>query len=250
MIKQFNDPNFKKQVQLLRQQHPDERIMSFTYQDNLYWLKQPEKLTGFEKILKAQPLKSFQCELQRLISLTNQGAPVPPLMLWDKDFFVLADAGRNLRGLMNDYRDDEQKSHQLLQQAIAALVQLHQKNIIHGRPALRDMLYKNGQISFVDFESFSKSRNLNWLKARDGLIFIHNLGRIASFSDERLYQIIAEYQQACDPIVWQTMVKFIRQYHWLYLLLTIFKPVARKDLIAIYRLFQQFDKFLATSNSH
>lgn len=241
MIKQFNKQDFQQRVQKLLNSNPNERIFSFEYQGQKYWLKQPEHLEGAEKILKARPIKAFHTELQRLIDLSKQNVPIPKLVLSGENFFVLEDAGPSIKNLLEQNKQNPEFIQQILEHCIQALTTLHQRNIVHGRPAIRDMLWQNGTIRFVDFESFSKSKNLTWLKARDGLIFIHSLGRTDFLSDQQIFQVIEAYQQACDPMVWQYTLNWIKKYHGLYRFLYLFKGLARTDLIAIYRLFQQFD---------
>ena len=72
-----------------------------------------------------------------------------------------------------------EKSH-ILHSAIDILINLHQQGIIHGRPAIRDIAWKDGKISFMDFESHSKSHNEHWLITRDMLAFLDSLCRVKS----------------------------------------------------------------------
>lgn len=240
----MNTLAFKTRVQELLQTYPNERILSFYFQDKKYWLKQPEKLTGIEKLLKPRPKKAFQRELQRLQQLTKLKAPIPPLILWGDNFFVLEDAGLSLKNLLDLHYQNQDLSLRILRDAVYGLINLHQHNIIHGRPAIRDMLWQDGMIHFIDFENRPKTKDLIWQKARDGLIFIHSLDRMDTLTEEQISYIIQEFQTQCDPIIWQSMLDWIRKYHWLYYVLYLFKHFAHTDLMAIYRLFQQFDKII------
>ena len=46
------------------------------------------------------------------------------------------------------------------------------------------------------------------------------------------------YAQHCDAKIWQNTVDFVVKWRWLYRFLFIFKPIAKMDLIAIYRVFE------------
>ena len=47
----------------------------------------------------------------------------------------------------------------ILNQAGQALAELHLAGLVHGRPALRDIAYRNGHITFIDWESRSFFHN-------------------------------------------------------------------------------------------
>lgn len=75
---------------------------------------------------------------------------------------------------------------QILRDAVQALIDLHHRGFVHGRPALRDMTWKAGKVFFIDFESHSRSQNLLRKQVCDGLIFIHSLGRSKVLSDKQM----------------------------------------------------------------
>ena len=55
---------------------------------------------------------------------------------------------------------------------VSLLIDLHAKNLVHGRPAIRDITWDKGKVTFLDFESRSNSRNQNWVVIRDMLFFL------------------------------------------------------------------------------
>ncbi|MFZ7229598.1 phosphotransferase [Avibacterium avium] len=229
---------FQEKVQALLKQHKGERIVSFDYDNQRYWLKQPEQLKGVWRLLKPQPQKAFQNELKTLQFLAEKNAPVPQLMAFGEDFLVLKDAGKTISYWVDkpDLSSDEKLA--ILADGAKALTDLHKKGLVHGRPALRDMAWHDGKVQFIDFESRSNHAKLNWQKVRDSLIFIHSLGRSDCISDEQMRLTVEKYQQYCEPEIWQQTQSFIAKNRWLYYLLLPFKPIARMDLIAIYRLFE------------
>lgn len=229
---------FQERVQALLKQHKGERIVSFDYDNQRYWLKQPEQLKGVWRLLKPQPQKAFQNELKTLQFLAEKNAPVPKLMAFGDDFLVLKDAGKTISYWVDKPNLSSDEKLAILADGAKALTDLHKKGLVHGRPALRDMAWHDGKVQFIDFESRSNHAKLNWQKVRDSLIFIHSLGRSDCISDEQMRLTVEKYQQYCEPEIWQQTQSFIAKNRWLYYLLLPFKPIARMDLIAIYRLFE------------
>lgn len=234
--------DFDAFIQTELEQHRGERIHRFEYLGEIYWLKQPEKLRGVWLLLKPKPQQAFQEEVAILKHLNAIHAPVPKLCAAGEDFMVLADAGHTLNYWLHDENLPHAEKMQLLRHACDALIGLHQKKLIHGRPAIRDMAWHQGQILFMDFESHSKSQHFEWLVSRDILAFLDSLCREKTLSKEDLAEIFAYYHRHCEPQYWDAMQRYVARFRWLYYLLLPFKPVARTDLLAIYRLFELLKK--------
>ncbi|WP_243728780.1 lipopolysaccharide kinase InaA family protein [Mesocricetibacter intestinalis] len=212
--------------------------MPFEYEGQKYWLKQPEKLKGIWRILKAHPQQHFAEETAILRRLNEQGAAVPELVLFGKDFFVVKDVGRTLNSWIEDKSLSEQCKAEILADSAAALNSLHERGFIHGRPALRDIAWHKGKVSFMDFECHSRRENMEWQKIRDGLVYLHSLCRSKHLSDAQVLGAIESYRSFCPPELWGKMLDLLRRYRCVYYLLLPFKPIARMDLIALYRLFE------------
>lgn len=240
---EMNKVVFENYVQSVLQEHKGKRIVSFEYENQRYWLKQPEYLEGIWKLLKPHPKKAFQTEQNILQYLTEKQAPIPQLMCLGEDFLVLKDSGKTISHWVACENVSVEQKMMILEDGVKALISLHKKNLVHGRPALRDMTWNNGKVLFIDFESRSSNKDIIWRKMRDTLIFIHSLGRSEHISDEQMCFIIEKYQQYCDPVIWRRMQSFLHKSRWLYYLLVPFKPIARMDLIAIYRLFENMPKY-------
>ena len=158
--------NFKEYVNEILKNHPGERVTSFSFEGEKYWLKQPElRIRGglLTKIFKANPKAAFDYEALKCESLYAAGAPVPQLVLRDESFFVLKDGGTPVDEVLKS--SDEASCVALIQGYAAALAHLHSRGFIHGRPALRDVLVKNGEMKFIDFENRGERGDL----CREGL---------------------------------------------------------------------------------
>ncbi|MDU8924412.1 protein kinase family protein [Pasteurellaceae bacterium LIM206] len=231
---------FEQYVSALFQAHRGKRVLRFEYEGNIFWMKQPEQLKGVWRILKPQPKRAFHAECDILRELNRRHAPVPELVLWNSDYFVLKDAGYTLnQWVENDslHISDETKM-QILVEGAKALADLHREGLAHGRPAIRDIAWKDHEVKFMDFESRSRSNNPEWQKIRDSLIFIHSLCRSKRLSDSQIAQVVAKYQSYCEPVLWRKVITFVQKARWIYYVLLPFKPIAKMDLIAIYRLFE------------
>ena len=170
-------PEFRQYVNQLVIEHRGERIYPFQYERKKFWLKQPEKLKGIWLLLKPYPKQSFKKELQTLLNLAEKKAPVPKVSYHNEDFFVLEDAGITLSQWLCDKSANNQQKFSIIYDACLALIDLHAKNLVHGRPAIRDITWDKGKVTFLDFESRSSSQNQNWLIVRDMLFFFDSLCR-------------------------------------------------------------------------
>ena len=244
-----NQLTLAQTAEQLLAQNRGERILPFQFEGETYWLKQPEQLSGVEKLLKPRPKLAFRNEIESLQFFREKNAPVPELMLFSDDFLVLKDSGVSAGSTLENDKFSEPQRIQILNDCAKALANWHRMNFIHGRPAIRDMLWKEGNVTFIDFENHKERANLLYQKARDALIFVHSLCREETLSDEQVQKVTGVYQQHCEPAIWAEMQKMLARLRWLYYVLLPFKRWAHTDLIAIYRLFENMQK-LADKPNH
>ncbi|MDG6896302.1 protein kinase family protein [Volucribacter amazonae] len=238
-----NDKAFEQYVQGIYAKHKGQRICQFDYLGKSYWLKQPEKLQGWLRLLKAKPQQAFQREivnLQLLEKATQDVKVTPKLVYFNSHFLVLEDAGRTLNQWLEDPQVSPQQKMQILAEGAVALANLHQQGLTHGRPALRDIAWQNGKVKFIDLEASAKKTNLNYRIRRDILVFIHSLYRSKYLSHQDIVQTVQHYQQACEPHIWQDTLNFMAKFSWLYYLLRPLKPIAGSDLLALIGLLGYF----------
>ena len=231
--------NLKQYVNEILKDHNDERVFSFEFDGQKFWLKRIEKTIkgGFlTKIFKPNPYKSFAAEIKKLEILNEANAPAPKLVLKSDEFFVIEDVGEPVARLFK-YSNDEKFKHEILLKAARALAGLHALNSAHGRPALRDIAIKNGEIKFLDFESKFFTHDIELQKCRDLLVFIHELYR-QKISHELVKEVVNEYSNAGGAQIYSRSLQLIVKFKPLYHLLKPFKSLNKKDLNAAIRTFE------------
>ena len=233
--------NLKQYVNEILKSHSDgnDRIFSFEFDGQKFWLKRIEKNIkgGFlTKIFKPNPYRSFTAEIKKLEILNEANAPVPKIVLKSDEFFVIEDVGEPVASLFK-YSTDEKFKYEILLKAARALAGLHALNFAHGRPALRDIAIKNDEINFLDFESKFFSDDLELRKCRDLLVFIHELYR-QKISNELVKETIDEYVKANGSEIYEHSLRLIVKFKPLYYLLRPFKFLDKKDLNAAISTFE------------
>ncbi len=69
----------------------------------------------------------------------------------------MEDAGPTLNIWLNDETLSWAEKSHILHSAIDILINLHQQGIIHGRPAIRDIAWKDGKISLWTLNPIQKA---------------------------------------------------------------------------------------------
>ncbi|TNG93008.1 hypothetical protein FHQ21_02700 [Testudinibacter aquarius] len=215
-----------------------ERVVAFDVDHQKYWLKQAEKNTGFMRILKANPQRALAQEIQALQYLNKVGAPCAELVAWDDDYLVLKDVGATVDQWLQNSACDQQQKQQIINDCAMALAELHALDLVHGRPATRDIGWENGKVRFIDFESKLNIDRLQWNKARDLIIFIHDLYR-NTLPQQMVESAVSSYRQhANSEQNWQYALRILHKYRFLYPLFKPFYSIAGKDLLAGLKVFE------------
>jgi len=229
--------NFKNYVNEILKNHSGERIFGFEYGGQKYWLKQPEfRIRGglLTKIFKRNPKKAFDYEAKKYEILCAAGLPVPRLVLRGQDYFVLQDAGEPLDAVLHNATDENKTA--LIAQYASALAGLHARSFTHGRPALRDILFKEGELKFIDFENDGEHGDPQELKTRDFLLFVYDLCR-EGLSESLVREGIRSYVANGGADIVQNAWAKVLRLRPLYLLLRLL-PAKFKDLNAAIRTFE------------
>ena len=96
-----------------------------------------------------------------------------------------------------------------------ALHSLHDADVAHGRPSLRDMMWDGTRIAFIDFERFGATRELRRAKAMDLLLFAHSCFDVAGGPRPEIDHAFAAYRSRDRDGVWGDAARMLRRYRWL-----------------------------------
>ncbi|QYJ95382.1 serine/threonine protein phosphatase [Shewanella spartinae] len=220
-----------------------ERIVSFEHQGRKYWLKQSERLTGAMRWLKSQPQAALQLEISTLTQLAKRGAPVPELVASGEGFLVVADVGMPVNGWLNADISEAEKL-KILQDSATGLAHLHLKGLAHGRPALRDICWEEGDVAFIDFEANQQDSDMHSQQIRDLLVYIHSLYRYIGPHPEIAEPVIAAYRAAGGESLWQASKQEMAKWQWLNYLIAPLRSIGGKDLRPVYWLLRHFKQTL------
>lgn len=154
----------------------DQRVISFTLDGETYWIKR-KMSNGRKQLVKYLVEKEFYFEVAK-VTIAYRQAPAlsPEILVLTPDYMVTRDGGRTLKNWLDSDRPEEEKE-KLLEEAGRALCALHQAGIVHGRPALRDITWKDGKFTFLDWENRMFTRDIEEQKAIDLILLLHGLAR-------------------------------------------------------------------------
>ena len=223
--------------ELLSKDH--QRIQSFEYKGNKYWLKCAEKTTGWMRILKGNPKKSIQNEIEILQFLNSKNAPVSELILHGEDYCLLSDVGETMNVIFHRDLNDMETISAMLIKCSQGLATLHNMGLYHGRPAIRDIAWDGEMIRFIDFEGKNKTDNVEYNQEKDLLIYIHNLYRSKYLDQKTIDGVLKTYREATGDKIWDKCVERIHRLRVIYYILKPFKNVAGMDLLAGIKLCEQ-----------
>lgn len=133
------------------------------------WLKRAERITGRMRLQKGNPIAAFEAERDAFVRLGDVGLPVPRIIDAGDDYFVTADAGPTLRAILAG--GDAVLFRRALLDAARGLAALHSHGVAHGRPALKDICWDDGRVTFIDWERSRPSRNTPKGFAEDVIVF-------------------------------------------------------------------------------
>lgn len=223
---------FHQYVAKVYHEHCGERVVSFEFQGKRYWLKQVEKLTGAMRLLKPNSTAALNKEIDVLNTLGHLGAPVPAVVEVGDGYMVVEDAGDTINHLL--HHTNQALWQPILNDASTALAKLHNMQLAHGRPALRDISWQAGEVKFIDFEANQQNDSIISQQIRDLLVFIHSLYRYMGPNNSVICQAIKCYRLAGGENIWQKAKQFLAAWQWLYYFAKPFRYTGGKDLKPVY----------------
>jgi len=203
-------------------------VYPLKHENALYWVKvSGENKSNLVRKISAQIAKlnaftffqtnatqsayaRFAHEKTILIKLAQLGLPVAKILADDERFFVTENAGVTLKEL-----PPEQITQDLIVKIFSSYGYLHQHNVAHGRPALRDIMVRHddegAHVTLIDFEESIENANAQ-LKARDMFLLLMDLGRLSFITTEQKLSALLQWKKLVDDDVWQTLAKMTRTF--------------------------------------
>ena len=209
----MNDEKIKETAESAILENPGRRIISFSLSGKTYWIKR--KLSNRRKAwIKYSAEKEFLYEAARItIAARVHPELVPHIEVLTPDYIVTADSGPDLCYWMKTPDLDKDEKLRILELTGAGLATLHKSDIIHGRPALRDITCKNENITFLDWQSRLYFKDISKQKIQDVLMLLHGLYR-ENYTEEALYAGALEkgYKNAAGEETWEETSQLLKKY--------------------------------------
>lgn len=196
-----------EQIQEKVSQSPDSLVFPICYENQEYWVKKRPYAKhsiwhNIQKILSylipfdlLKPTVSFggkdslKAESDKLIQAKTLGLMVPDVKLITDEYLVTVSCGQVLTTLLS--QENINSNLNLIHQAFLTLSQFHDKDMTHGRPMIKDMLFDGNNIFLIDFEEFPEQvMSIDKAKARDILLFLMSVGM---YIDSTFYPQLESY---------------------------------------------------------
>ena len=186
------------------------RIECVDWAGERLWIKRAVSVGGLDRLRKPWPKRAFAREIATLRAFEKLGAPVPGIVTAGDDFVVMRDGGEGLPALLAATDDPAP----LLAAAGDGLARFHALGLVHGRPALRDMLWDGQAVRFVDFER-PPQRGTAYARALDLLIFHHSLLRWAGGPSPLIDVALGAFVAADRHDSWAHAAALCARHRWI-----------------------------------
>ena len=237
----MNDEKIKTAAEAVIKKNPTRRIISFPWNGTTYWVKRKinnRRNTWF----KYSAEKEFLYEVAR-ITIAAQAHPelTPLIKVLTSDYIVTGDSGPDLCYWMETPDLEKDEKLRILELAGAGLATLHKSDIIHGRPALRDITFKNEKITFLDWQSRLYFNDISKQKIQDVLMLLHGLYR-ENYEEESLYAAALEkgYKHIAGEKTWKETKQLLKKYRFVGKIAKKLNRFHWKDIEAMKKIYAHF----------
>ncbi len=190
--------NYLDYAHQILKENPTLTVVKGELEGKIFWIKKvsPSKRTfwhalqSFLALVLRQPViactaikggqSALKNELETLKKFYESGIRVPKILASDDSVLVLSHLGQGLDRILSE-NDNLDFQKEILIKAMKLLSHVHKKNLVHGRPYIRDMiLCDDGEIGLVDFEETPQTAmSLAQAQARDVWLFMAAVARYA-----------------------------------------------------------------------
>jgi hypothetical protein len=194
------------------------RTGRFEVEGEVFWIKAVDTPGLINRVQKGPADRAYAADLAAQHNLAARGVPVPEIVAEGASLFVTRDSGPTLERMLRDQTGTLDQRIAAFSDAGTALARLHGLGISHGRPVLRDICWKDGRTTFLDFENYRPHRNQPSHFRLDLVIFV-----FSCYAQQRseLPEIVAakDAYRANDPCgVWPAAERWVRKMGWVDLL--------------------------------
>lgn len=234
-------------VECQKKQYADKRVFHLEWQGHKIWVKQAEvvnyniwhrlakgasmlsRKSLFQPTIERDGVRALQREAERLRDYFGQGVQVPEVLAQGDLWIAISDVGQSLTALLKNSAVSQEAKDAIVCAASTQLAQLHQRNMWHGRPVLRDLAWDGKKISFLDLEEDPVPiLTPEQCMIRDALIYVHSLFRDLK-SDELIWSALHHYRKQAPTIVWELVRKEAMDMGGVYTFLWIMHRYLGKD---------------------
>jgi tRNA A-37 threonylcarbamoyl transferase component Bud32 len=150
------------------------RVSRLEHEGHVVWVKREEDLSLRMRLQKGGSASAFERERRALHRLAPLGLPTPRILAEGPGFLVIEDAGVSLLTMVRHDVGGEVERRVAFIAAGEGLAAFHARNLSHGNPRLKDICWRDGRITFIDYEKFDDRRNTPDGHARDIVTFVLN----------------------------------------------------------------------------
>jgi len=237
--------------------NPQKKIFNIEYDNKKIWVKRAGK-TGSNllhhaayKITKQPilipvenktPHETLIYESSKLQKLYHLSIPVPKVINITDDYFVMEDCGHVLRYLIKN--DLVCNIEDVSIKIIKKIASLHNKGVYHGASQIKNIVYKDDEIFFIDFEeSFNQAIRVDDLQFRDLFLFLFSLCK--EKADINYKSLIQSYIDITGNI--DVIKKFANLVSTISVLMKIIQNktvwyILDRDTKSVYRLLRQIER--------
>ncbi|MGY6410876.1 MAG: hypothetical protein ACXIUV_07630 [Alkalilacustris sp.] len=196
------------------------RVLPLSVDGATYWVKQPERLHWRMRLQKGDAASAFERERTALRALAGRGLPVARLVAEAPGLLAVEDCGTPLRSVLSDRACPLPERLVAARAGGAALAALHAAGVAHGRPDLRDICWRDGRATLIDFERCPEiPAPLG--KLREDLFLLVFSAVVALGRDApEVAALLAGYRRTAPAAPWQSAARLARR-------LRLFAPVLR-----------------------
>ena len=200
----------------------DKRISLLDYDGQIIWVKQQEKLSLKRRLQKGEAHAAFVAERDALQRLQKAGVPVPVIVAESDDYFATIDGGPSLKHLLRGHLGPSESHLDAYGAAGKQLALMHKMHLSHGRPSIKDMCWKDGRITFLDFERFHTKRNTPKGHMQDLVMMVFSAYAVTGRDCAEIDALIKGYRTNDAANHWQAAAKWCTGKRWVD---TLTKPV-------------------------